>query len=144
MIVNGNPTLEIGRPNVNLQPVFRKIGLVVILAILLFGAVTTFVAIRGTLWRTSVQTEIVRIIDCANSLDCNTDTIAGSDRLLGFSEGEIESIDFSNPVKIIVNTTSDKFYMFCIESSTSEELLTFDTIRTGRFLDESRTVFEWD
>ncbi|MBL7646771.1 MAG: hypothetical protein JNK74_11335 [Candidatus Hydrogenedentes bacterium] len=112
----------------------KWVGVFILLAIVLLSIVGGVMAI-GARWRANIRTAVNATIECANRTECGlTAKVAGAESLIGFTPEQIQSVDFSNPYRIIVNTDSATFYLFEFHSSESSAAYRFDRVEKHRWV----------
>ena len=111
----------------------KWVGVLFLLAIVLSSICGGVIAI-GAHWRANIRSAVNTTIECANRIDCGlTAKVEGAEILIGFTPEQIQSIDYSNPYRIIVNTNSSTFYVFEFQSSDSRADYRFDRIEKHRW-----------
>lgn len=112
----------------------KWVGVLFLLAIVLLSIGGGVIAI-GAHWRASIRAAVNATIECANRTECGlTAKVEGAENLNGFTPEQIQSIDYSNPYRIIVNTNSSTFYVFEFQSSDSRADYTFDRVEKHRWV----------
>ena len=112
----------------------KWIGVLLLLAIVL-SSICGVVIAMGAHWRASIRAAVNDTIEYANRTECGlTAKVAGAENLIGLTPEQIESVDFSNPYRIIVNTDSATFYVFEFHSSESSAAYRFDLVEKHRWV----------
>ncbi len=111
----------------------KWVGVLFLLAIVLSSICGLLIAI-GANWRANIRSAVDSAIEDANRTEVVlTAKIEGAENLIGFTAEQIQSIDYSNPYRIIVNTNSSTFYVFEFHSSDSSADYRFDRIEKHRW-----------
>lgn len=106
------------------------------LASVILLCLLTIVLVRGLTWRQNIRAVVVDVILAANQSGVVPGVVPnGLACLQGFTTDQIESIDYSNPYSIIVNTNSTIFYAFEFSSSESSKPYSFDRVEKRRWID---------
>jgi hypothetical protein len=118
----------------HLRP-FRNItACLVVLPSVVLLVVACAVLVRGVTWRQNIRAAVIDTILAANQAGNTREmTVNGFDCLKGFTPDQIQSINYSNPYSIIVNTKSMIFYVFEFRSSESSRSYTFDHVEKRRW-----------
>ncbi len=112
----------------------KWVGMFILLAIMLSSICGVVIAI-GTNWRANIRAAVNATIECANRTECGlTAKVEGAEILIGLTSEQIESIDFSNPYRIIVNTDSATFYVFEFHSTESSDAYRFERVEKHRWV----------
>lgn len=112
----------------------KWVGVFILLAIVL-SSICGVVIVIGAHWRASIRAAVHDTIECSNRTECGlTAKVEGAENLLGFTPEQIQSFDYSNPYRIIVNTDSATFYVFEFHSTESSDAYRFDRVEKHRWV----------